>query len=137
MGRQQWNDRYTNGWTPEVTASASAGGTVNSAVFDTSLCDSPVVNIRVRDLASNKKLTLKLQDSDSNTTGFVDVAKGVTSDLDPANEVTANGNASYYYAGEKRYVRLVVTSVDASPGAKLDVLFQRHQLHFTPRNTGF
>ena len=136
MGRQQWNDRYRNAWGTEITPSNTANAVVNSVSFDTADCDSPTINLNVRSLASNKKIRFKLQHSDNNTT-WTDVPTGVSTDAVATRNITANGEVNYYYAGESRYVRVAVTTVDASPGAKIDVLFQRHQLHSTPRNQLF
>ena len=139
--RRQFNDCYVNAWVAEVDASAAQNGTVNSATFDTNQCYAPTINVRVRALAQNKKIKLKLQDSDENNAGWADVVNttgyGLKTDMNPDTEISANGGLNYFYAGQKRYIRVVVTSVDAAPAAKLDILFQKHMLASKPRNTGF
>ena len=89
----------------------------------------------VRALAQNKKLTFKLQESSDNA-AWEDVPNGAKTDLDSTAEVSANGNHKFFYAGQSRYVRLVVTSVDAAPEAKLDVIYRKDRLFFKPDNTG-
>ena len=133
--RRQFTDCYLDVWTAEVDANAVKDGTANAASCDTVDCNSVGVSVRVRALANNKKLTFKLQESSDNA-AWVDVPKGAKSDLDPAAEVDANGNHKYFYAGQSRYVRLVVTSVEAAPEAKLDVIYRKDNLFYKPENEG-
>ena len=136
MARFQQNDRYQNVWVAEVTANTSNNGVTNVTSFDTANCNAPTINVNVTSLGVGKKIKFKLQDSDDNTT-FADVPDGVATDVVQATEITANGGYSYYYAGDKRYVRLVVVSASASPAAKVLCLYQRHRLHNLPNNESF
>ena len=137
MAKCQYNDRYQSVWADEVTANATDGGVTNVIAFDTSMCDAPTLNVRIKDLATGKKIKFKLQESDSQSTGFVDVADGVVTDLVQATEYEADGVHDFYYAGNKRYCRLVVVSVGATPAAKVLCIYQRHKLHDNPKNQGF
>ena len=134
--RRQFDDCYTNHYVSDVTADSSASGTASSATFDTSDCYSPSVNVRIASIANNKNLKLKLQHSNTNTSAdFVDVPAGVQTNLDNTKQHGAVGNVKAYYAGEMKYIRVVVTSVEASPAATVRVLFQRHNLVSKPNNT--
>ena len=139
--RRQFNDCYVNQWVDSVAAAAGKDASVNSAAFDTQRCFAPSINIRVRALAANKKLSFKLQDSNESNANFVDVVntagRAPKTDMLSTTEITANGGSNYFYTGQKRYVRVVVTSLDAAPEANVDILFQKHMLESKPRNAGF
>ena len=137
---RQFNDCYLNTWVAEVDANANDNGETNAASFDRRDCYGPTINVRVRNLAQNKNIAFKLQDSADNAV-WADVTNETghaqRTDMLAANNISANGGYNYFYAGEKRYIRLVVISKSAAPAAKLDVLYQKHILANKPRNTGF
>ena len=139
--RRQFNDCYQNSWVANLAAHANKDGVANSASFDTANCFAPCINIRVADLAANKKISFKLQESDQSNAGFADVAsvsgRAPKTDMLATTEITENGGYNYYYSGLKRYIRVVMTSLDAAPAANLTILFQKHMLASKPRNTGF
>ena len=140
--RRQYNDCYTNHYVADVVAAAGQGAVANSAVFDTKDCFSPSINLNVVALAQNKSLTVKLQDSNEEAANFVDVANTANyakkTDMEGADAtIEANGGYNFFYAGQKRYIRVVVTSVEAAPGATVRIQFQKHNLASKPRNTGF
>ena len=141
MSRRQYTDQYTNQWADEVTANASDGGVQNLAVFDAIDCKGVCMNVHITDTASNKKVKFKIQESDNSTTGFTDVADGansVVSNVDHSTEYenTDSAGLKFYYAGIKRYVRLVVVSVGATPASKVKCLYQKMGLYDTPSNEG-
>ena len=136
MARIQFNDQYDNAsWPAEVTANNTLNGVTNAATFDTIDCDAPTINLKITELGNNKTIKFKLQESSDGTT-WADVADGLKTDLKVATLYNENGVHSFFYAGELRYVRLVVISSTASPAAKVSVLYQKHRLFYNPNNKG-
>ncbi len=134
MSRKQYTDCYTRTKLADVAASASNNGTVNTASFDTINCISPAFEVDVVSLAASKSISLKMQESDSSSSGFTDVESPAT-DLDSSAEIDSNGARQYYYAGDKRYIRLVVTSNDATVGATVRIFGKKDNLLEKPSLT--
>ena len=134
--RRQWTGRFTDTKVGDVTAGAGAGDEVNSASFDTRLGGSPSFKADIVDLAQNKKLKMKMQESNDSAANFVDVPVGQKTNLNPDTEISANGLQRPFYAGNKRYVRLVITSVDAAPGATIRVYGRLDNIDHVPGNVG-
>ena len=134
--RRQWTGRFTFTKVGDAAANAADAGTTNSAAFDTNLSESPSLHVDIVNLAQNKKLKFKLQESSESNANFTDVPLGLKTNVNPATEINANGVQKYWYAGEKRYVRLVVTSVGAAPAATCRVYGILNNLAHVPENTG-
>ena len=137
MSRMQYTGRYRLGQVAgDVAAGANDNDEVNSVVFDTNLSKSPAFFVDVVDLGNNKKIAFKMQHSDSSNANFSDVPTGRQTDVNPATEIEDNGRFSYYYGGIKRYIRLVVISKTAAPGATVRVYSDEHNLAHIPDNVG-
>lgn len=134
MSRRQFADCFTATKVADVAASATNNGTANSAAMDTEGCSSPTVVCDVVSLASSKTISLVIQDSDSNSSGWADAG---TLEHGGAVAVSANGPQKLWYAGDKRYIRVKVTSTSASPGATVRMMFQKHNLYEKPENASF
>ena len=98
-----------------ITPSTSANGTSDGTSQDVVNCAAPYFIVNITTLANNKTLTLKVQHSDSSSSGFEDVDEPGSQEV----QVSANGPYKVYYAGNKRYARLRVVSNEASPAATI------------------
>lgn len=131
--RKQFNDKFVVVSAADVTASASNNGTANAEEFVVGACYSPTILAKVQAIGNNKTIAFKLQDRDSATDSWQDVPSGVQTDADES-DVSEAGYQSFYYAGQKERVRLVVVSTSASPAATVRVTYVRHSLFENPQN---
>ena len=137
MSRKQFTGQYRWGQVAgDVVAGAGDNDEVNSVVFDTNLCQSPSFDIDIVNLGNNKKISIKMQHSDESNANFVDVPTGRQTDANSATEIEDNGRRSIYYGGIKRYIRLVVISKSAAPGATVRVYSNENNLAHIPDNVG-
>ena len=132
MSRKQYTDCYDFD-VRTMNANAADDGVTNGASFDTQLCNAPSFAVKVASLAQNKKIAFKIQHSSDNA-AWVDVPAGLQTDAKEADEIEANGNHKYYYAGEKRYIRLVVISKSAAPDAVITYVPMQNLLLSKPNN---
>ena len=136
MSRRQFTGQYVFAKVGDVVANAADDGTANSGSFDTNLCNAPSFNVDIVDLDAGKKLAIKMQHSDAAAADFTDVPAGIQTNANEANEIDADGVQKYFYGGVKRYIRLVVISKAAAPGATVRVYSRQDMLAHVPDNTG-
>ena len=140
--RRQYTDCRVVTKLNDVNAAAANNGTANSQAFDTAQGSGPSFIVDVVGLNQNKKLTMKMQHSDASAPRWTDVTMGkATTNVDPAQEITTNGlvkynNADPCYTDIKRYIRMVVTSVGATPGASIRILTVLDGIETKPSLTG-
>ena len=133
--RKQFNDKFQVASVDRAkAASAALNGVTNGAEFEVGKCYSPTILVHVQSLAANKKIAVKLQEKETSSSSWVDVAKGVKTDASQDDDITANGNYAFFYAGSGYSVRAVIVSKDASPAAVVDLTHVRHNLWENPNN---
>lgn len=132
--RKQYSDCYTNHYVGDLAAGASVGDEDASESFDVSLCTSPSINVQVLNLAAGKSIAFKLEDSDDEN-AWTEVTDSIASDLKKEDSIEDNGGYKYFYAGIKKFVRVVLISSSAASGADVRVQFQRHRIWEKPNLT--
>ena len=136
--RKQFNDKFEVASVDRgKNANATANGVTNGVEFVIGKCFSPTILAHVQSLAANKKIAVKLQEKETATSSWVDVVKGVKTDASQDDDITENGNYSFFYAGSGYSVRAVIVSKDASPAAEVDLTHVRHSLWENPNNNSF
>lgn len=138
--RQQFSDKFTITKVADLAADATANTSAYSAHYDTAGNNSALSFVAVVDivsLAASKTLNLRIQHSDTTTAAdFSDATDDYESDGIVTVPAAANGFYKVGYNGQKRYIRLRVHTVEATPGATARISFQAHNLVSVPNNTG-
>ena len=117
-----------------MNANTANNGVTNGASFDTQLCNAPSFAVKVSALASNKKIAFKIQESSDNAAWKdVSAANKIKTDADQS-DIEANGKQKFFYAGEERYIRLVVISKSSTPAARVDYVPMQNLLLSKPSN---
>ena len=140
MSRREFTSCFTveRGGAADLAGAAGNNGTTNGPSFDTEGCSSPTVLVHLSAIGGGKKVAFKMQHSDDNV-NWADVGDSLASDADggTSTEMSATGVKKFYYAGDKRYCRIVVVSKAANPAATVRVFHQKHNLYEKPTNRSF
>lgn len=135
MAFKQFTDCYVRVKAGDMTAGNAVSAEVNNTIdFDTTGCISPSIDVDVVTLGASKTIAFKLQHRDLTTGTYVDVPAGLATDCDPADTISSTGLQQYFYAGELRYVRLVLISRAANPASTVRATYVRHNLLEKPNS---
>jgi hypothetical protein len=112
----------------QVVGPAVLSATNTSAAIDLSEFGSAALIINTGAIAGSGDFTAKLQDSDDGSTGWADVAAGDLIGTFPAS-LAADSVVKIGYAGNKRYVRTVITKNSGTSVAAGAVLVKGNPRH--------